>query len=352
VTKVYRKFVYLREPDILLIGDTVESTNPDFEKSWLIHAVDHIDVGGTVKKVDPGESIHTGTDTARIVVDDKGPSSLGEITSDLRAGYAALQIKTLFPSNFRYDLIGGREASATSHQEQGQPNPSILQGGGKGDHMHRHLKDFWVKDYNEGVQPDHRSVNWAPVYPQETTDSLKAPTFIGGYGRWRLQVQPATPAKNDYFLNVLKPTLETADDMPALTKFETADTYGASFSSGGKNYKVTFSKETLDAPTIDGMDLNAPMISAPKPGGNLPANTRQTVVSVTTNEASSCKFSYREGTAFPFMTGVFQTTNGLTHTITNNELNNGDSYTYFVRCKDKAGNENLEDLRLTFSVAH
>ncbi len=215
-------------------ADTVDSTNPEFEKSWLIHAVDHIEVGGTVKKIDDGESIHTETDRARIVVDDKSPSNLGEVTADLRTGYAALQLKTLFPNNFRYDLIGGREASSASHMEQFQTDPKVLQGGGKGDHMHRHLKDFWVKDYNEGVQPDHRSLNWAPVYPQEVADAQKGPTFVGGYGRWRLEVQPTTPSKNDYFLNVMKPTLETADDMPDVKKFETADTFGAAFTSGGQ----------------------------------------------------------------------------------------------------------------------
>jgi hypothetical protein len=349
VTKVYRKFVYLREPDILLVADTVDSTNPAFEKSWLIHAVDHIDVGGTIKKIDAGESIHTDTDTARIVVDDKNPSNLGEGTSDLRTGYAALQIKTLFPVDFRYHLVGGREAAKTSHQSQGQSDPKVLQGG---NHLHRHFKDFWVKDYSEGVQPDHRSQNWAPVYPQETVDSVEAPTFIGGYGRWRLEVQPIAPSKNDYFLNVLKPTLESADDMPHVTRFETATTFGASFVSGGKTYKVTFTKETLDPPTVEGMDLTAPVVSSPRPAAQLPSNTRQTTVSVTTNEPSSCRFSYRSGTTFPFMTGNFQTIDGLTHTTLNRELNSGDTYTYFVRCADKAGNENLDDYRLTFSVAH
>ena len=352
VTKVYRKFVYLRRPDILLVADTVDSTNPDFEKSWLLHAVDHIEVGGTVKKVDDGESIHTETDIARIVVDDKNPGNLGQVTSDLRTGYAALQLKTLFPNNFRYDLIGGREASATSHMEQFQTDPKMLQGGGKGDHMHRHFKDFWVKDYSEGVQPDHRSQNWAPVYPQEVAYSQKGPTFIGGYGRWRLEVQPTAPAKNDYFLNVLKPTLETTDNMPDVKKFETADTFGASFTSDGKGYKVTFTKESLAPPVVDGMDLVAPVISSPKPTAPLPANTRQTTVSVTTNEPSSCRFAYREGTMYPSMTGVFESTDGLSHSILNRELNNGDSYTYFVRCMDRAGNENLEDFRLSFSVAH
>jgi hypothetical protein len=99
------------------------------------------------------------------------------------------------------------------------------------------------------------------------------------------------------------------------------------------------------------MDLAAPVVST-KPVGQLPANTRQTTVTVTTNEPASCRFAYRDGTTFPSMTGIFQTTNGLTHTTVNRELNNGDTYTYFVRCMDKAGNENVEDFRLSFSVAH
>jgi hypothetical protein len=352
VTKVYRKYLYLRQPDILMVADTVDTTDPGFEKSWLIHSVDRIEVGGTARQVDPGESIITGTDTARIVVDDKNPSNTGQISADGRTGYAALQLKTLFPEKFRYDLIGGRQAAKTSHMQQGQPNPAVLEGGGAGLHPHRHIKDFWVKDYSEGVQPDHRSLNWPPVYPQEVSMQMKGATFIGGYGRWRLEVQPTTPAKNNYFLNVLKPTLETTNNMPEISKFETADTFGATFTSGGKNYKVSFSKETTDLPSVEGMDLQAPVISNAKPANVLPANTRQTVVSVTTDEPASCKFSYRAGITFPFMTGVFQSSDGLTHTATNRELSNGDSYTYFVRCQDKAGNQNLSDLKLTFSVAH
>jgi hypothetical protein len=136
------------------------------------------------------------------------------------------------------------------------------------------------------------------------------------------------------------------------TKFDTSDTFGANVTAAGKTYKVTFTKATPDAPVIDGTDLQAPVISNAKPASQLPSGTRQTAVSVTTNEPSSCRFSYRPDTPFPSMTGAFQTANGLTHTVINRDLNNGDTYTYFVRCMDKSGNEDLEDVRLTFSVAH
>ena len=139
--------------------------------------------------------------------------------------------------------------------------------------------------------------------------------------------------------------------MPEVTKFETATNFGASFKFGASTYKITFSKETLDPPTVEGMDLTAPVISGAKPTSQLPAATRQTQVSVITNEPASCHFSYRAGTTYPFMTGIFQSTDGLTHTTLNKELNAGDTYTYFVRCVDKSGNENLNDFKLTFSVA-
>jgi hypothetical protein len=94
------------------------------------------------------------------------------------------------------------------------------------------------------------------------------------------------------------------------------------------------------------------VLSNSKPTGRLPAGTKQTTIAVSTSEPATCRFAFRAGVTFPYMTNNFQTVDGLSHTTMNRELNNGDTYTYFVRCMDKAGNENLEDLRITFSVAH
>ena len=94
---------------MLLVGDTVESTNPEFEKKWLLHALDRIEVGGDARQIDPGETVHTNVDEARVVVDDTAPSDKFQTTFDLRRGYAALLVKTLFPARFRYRMIGGRE---------------------------------------------------------------------------------------------------------------------------------------------------------------------------------------------------------------------------------------------------
>ena len=37
VNRVYRSLVYVRGLDLLVLADTVESTNPLFEKKWLIY---------------------------------------------------------------------------------------------------------------------------------------------------------------------------------------------------------------------------------------------------------------------------------------------------------------------------
>jgi hypothetical protein len=244
VNRVWRRLVYLRALDLILVADTVESTNAAFEKKVLLHAIDRIDVGGKVVRVDEGESVHTDTDQATIVVDDTKPSDKNQKTFDLRSGYAALQLKTLFPADFRYRKIGGREPSDAVHQYVFGPGEAA-------GHYHRHIKDFWIKDYSEGVIPNHKSRNWAPEHPLEARTKEQATTFGSGYGRWRLEVEPAKPALTDHFLNVMRPSLKPNAAMPSIERIETADGFGALIRDGGRTYRVTFSKNALEAPVVE-----------------------------------------------------------------------------------------------------
>jgi hypothetical protein len=95
VKRVYRRLVYLRALDMLAIADTVEATNAAFEKKWLLHALERIEVLGTVRKGDSDEAVYWDVDTATIVGDDTDPSDGNQTTFDLRRGYAALLVKTL-----------------------------------------------------------------------------------------------------------------------------------------------------------------------------------------------------------------------------------------------------------------
>ena len=109
--------------------------------------------------------------------------------------------------------------------------------------------DFWVKDFSEGVLPGHKSVNWAPAFPIESYAQEYIPTYNPGYGRWRIELEPTAANKTDYFLNVLKPTVNPGETLPAMEKVETAKEFGAVIHAAGKDYRILFPKDTLDAPS-------------------------------------------------------------------------------------------------------
>src|SRR5207253_8412863 len=101
---------------------------------------DRVEVAGEVQQIDAGESVHTGVDTAKVVVDDRDKSDAHQSTFDLRQGYAALLVKTVFPDGFRYRVIGGRDAADS-------PDRDLYGIGKNAGHFHRHVKDFWVRDF-------------------------------------------------------------------------------------------------------------------------------------------------------------------------------------------------------------
>jgi hypothetical protein len=243
VNRVYRRLVYLRPADVLLIADTVESTNAAYEKKWLLHALDRIEVGGDVQEVRPGESVHTGVDHLKVIVDDSDKSDKQQTTFDLRKGYAALLMKTLAPTGFRYRIVGGRDAADT-------PDVDLYGVHKNAQHFHRHIADFWVRDFSEGVLPGHKSENWAPAFPIESYAQEYIPTYEPGYGRWRVELEPGAAEKTNYFLNVLKPTVDRAAAMPAIERIETADSLVAIVHHGGRDYRVVFSKDKLEAPRV------------------------------------------------------------------------------------------------------
>ncbi len=243
VDRVYRRLVYLRPIDVLLVADTVESTNAAYEKKWLLHALDRIEVGGEVEDVRPGESVHRGTDHLKIVVDDRDPSDKRQTTFDLRKEYAALLVKTLSPTSFRYRIVGGREPAET-------PDVDLYGSHKNAGHFHRHVMDFWVRDFSEGVLPGHRSENWAPAFPIESFAQEYISTYEPGYGRWRVELEPSAATKTDYFLNVLKPAVDASAVLPVIDRVDTVEDFGAVVHGGGRDYRVMFQKDGLAAPRI------------------------------------------------------------------------------------------------------
>ncbi|MEP7352902.1 MAG: Ig-like domain-containing protein [Acidobacteriota bacterium] len=98
------------------------------------------------------------------------------------------------------------------------------------------------------------------------------------------------------------------------------------------------------------LDTTPPKLSNGAPSGALPVGTSQTTLSVTTDEPAVCQYSATPGTAFSAMS-AFQTTGNLIHTTQVTGLVNGQSYNYYLRCRDVSTNTNATDYAIAFSIA-
>ena len=96
-------------------------------------------------------------------------------------------------------------------------------------------------------------------------------------------------------------------------------------------------------------DTIPPVISNGQPNGTLTAGATSTTLSVTTDEAATCRYSASPGTAYSNMTSSF-TDAGTNHSTTIN-VQNGTSYSYYARCNDTSGNVNTQDYSVSFNTA-
>ncbi len=103
--------------------------------------------------------------------------------------------------------------------------------------------------------------------------------------------------------------------------------------------------------TPPGPDVTPPVVSSPAPSGTLPVGTTQATLGVATNEPATCRYGSSPGVAFDTMPTVFTTTGGTAHSSAVGPLTDGGSYTYYVRCRDGAGNVTTSDVVVTFAVA-
>jgi len=100
-----------------------------------------------------------------------------------------------------------------------------------------------------------------------------------------------------------------------------------------------------------GADSAEPMILSHRPlRTTLPSGTTETVFGVETDERAACRYSNNGGTDFSLMAS-FQKTGGTFHASRILDLTDGETRTYYVKCRDEAGNENTGDYVISFSVA-
>jgi len=88
------------------------------------------------------------------------------------------------------------------------------------------------------------------------------------------------------------------------------------------------------------------------PYGILPAGTKSTTLTVTTDEKAYCYYSTYQGKDFWSGAKSFSPNETQTyHTSIASGLENGETYDFFVRCVDSAGNTNSGDILIRFQVA-
>lgn len=98
-------------------------------------------------------------------------------------------------------------------------------------------------------------------------------------------------------------------------------------------------------------DTTSPVVSEGGPSGQLLVGTRETTLSVRTNENAVCRYATTSGIVFDSMAYTFITTGGTAHTTSVTGLANGTSYLFYVRCRDEAGNATFEDYSISFLVS-
>jgi len=102
---------------------------------------------------------------------------------------------------------------------------------------------------------------------------------------------------------------------------------------------------------IDTTDYDPPVRSNGLPSGSsIPAGITGVEISLNTDEQANCRYATFGGIDFDSMTSVFPMTFATLHVTTVGGLVDGQTYGYYVRCKDRQGNKNPDDYLLSFTI--
>ncbi|MFA6404836.1 MAG: Ig-like domain-containing protein [Candidatus Paceibacterota bacterium] len=106
----------------------------------------------------------------------------------------------------------------------------------------------------------------------------------------------------------------------------------------------------LPPPVVE-QDTTPPVRSNGLPSSTLSATTNSTNVSLSTNESAVCHWSSGPNNTFDQMSGRFNSSNNGTSHSVSVTLTPGNSYSYYIKCRDQAENTNTQDFPILFAVA-
>lgn len=95
-----------------------------------------------------------------------------------------------------------------------------------------------------------------------------------------------------------------------------------------------------------------PVRSAGSPSAELGSDTTQVKLRLNTDEPAICRYSRSPGIPYSSATSMFSQTGTTTHETLITGLEAGNIYAYYSKCADLAGNSNVDDYLIRFSIAH
>lgn len=96
-------------------------------------------------------------------------------------------------------------------------------------------------------------------------------------------------------------------------------------------------------------DTTPPLLSNGSPTGSLAEGTTTASLSFVTNEPATCRYTTSAGVAYDSMLNVISPALTLAH-ATSVAVTGGNSYSYYIKCRDAAGNTTPSDYLISFYV--
>jgi hypothetical protein len=246
VQKAIRNMVFIPRGTsaYVVIFDQVTSTNASFVKRWILHSVNQPVITGNRFEITRNELVTS------MPYGDMWPYRVRNF----------LKYTAGSTPNLKYKFDGKLYGWSVS------PQATVLTPvGGPG-------KEFWIEDpKNPGTGTNWNqcmsgqcSANTEGLGSVENFINPVATTAPHEPGSWRLEIKPAAPATDDYFLNVMLTTTVGDKSIPANVTVPAGlpdGSVGATWTEGGRTYTLVFPKNGVGGRiTISGVideDLTA-----------------------------------------------------------------------------------------------
>lgn len=163
--------------------------------------------------------------------------------------------------------------------------------------------------------------------------------------KYGMQVGEAYKDK-PYYFRFTGSTLHRSSSLPNFP----AGNYTYYVQCKDRSGNVNPSDTVLSFSVQSGSDITPPLVVDSQPSGLLPSGSTSASLQATTDESATCRYGTLPGVPFEQQPIALTSADGLHHTVALAGLQDGSTYTFYLRCRDGAGNAMTNDTVVTFSV--